>query len=130
MGRRMKMMHELALKVLYSPALPLNGLPMGPQHVAGSTRLIMMRFLNKNHTLDEVTKLLKMFVSLIAKKKLKMDPILIGEVVVTLFEHYPKFVNHVSMEEVKALMKIVEDTKADHAQIPMLKDGNIVGAIL
>nr|GMD43866.1 probable nucleolar protein 5-2 [Ipomoea batatas] len=32
MGRKMKMMHELALKVLYSSSLPLDGLPMGPQH--------------------------------------------------------------------------------------------------
>lgn len=64
----------------------------------------MMRLLNKNHTQEETKNLLKMFVCMIAKKKLKMDLVLIEEVVVTLFEQYLEFINHVTIEEVSALV--------------------------
>lgn len=68
---------------------------------------------------------MKMFLSLIAYKKLKMDPILIEEAMLTFIEHYPQFIHHITLVEAVAIMEIFNDIEVVVGTISVTKDGNM-----
>nr|GMD75022.1 protein zds1-like [Ipomoea batatas] len=91
---------------------------------------MIVRLLNTNHSPEDALALVRQFVNMAIQKKLKLDPELIEEIIATIINDYPEFINHLSIEDTTRILDMSNDIDAQLAQIPPPADGNRVGAFL
>nr|GMC71813.1 protein zds1-like [Ipomoea batatas] len=54
---------------------------------------MIIKILNVNHSHEEALKLLRSFINMVARNTLKLDPVLVEEIIVTLIDGFPEFIN-------------------------------------
>lgn len=59
---------------------------------------MIIKILNVNHSHEEALKLLRSFINMVARNTLKLDPVLVEEIIVTLIDGFPEFISHLSPE--------------------------------
>ncbi|XP_019158512.1 PREDICTED: uncharacterized protein LOC109155283 [Ipomoea nil] len=86
----------------------------------------------KVHSQETATKHVKTLLMLAMKKKLKLDPILRDEIIVTVLSDYPEFYADGSDDDTSELLLLASEAGDDinPASIPEPSDGNRAGAFL
>nr|GLL43156.1 uncharacterized protein LOC109150211 [Ipomoea trifida] len=89
---------------------------------------MIIKLLNDDHSPEEALKLLRSFISMAARKTLKLDLVLVEEIIVTLMDGFPEFTSHLLPEDTCVLLEIAQDSDITPTVIPISKDGNRAGA--
>nr|GMC73888.1 uncharacterized protein LOC109150211 [Ipomoea batatas] len=53
---------------------------------------MIVKILSVNHNHEEALKLLRSFINMVARNALKLDPVLVEEIIVTLIDGFPEFI--------------------------------------
>lgn len=88
----------------------------------------IMDWLYKDHTHEQATRLMKIVLSSISRKVVKIDQVVVEEALVTLVNVYLDFVSLVSAEEAGVLLEMVEENEAQPVDI-QAEEGNTLSAI-
>ncbi|XP_019171222.1 PREDICTED: uncharacterized protein LOC109166788 [Ipomoea nil] len=100
--------------------------------MADALRNMMIKVYMKDHSPENALKHVKSLILLAMKNKLKLDPILRGEIIVTIITNYQEFLEGMSDDDTSTLMMMVadKDSYVTPASIADPDDGNRAGAFL
>ncbi|XP_019178162.1 PREDICTED: uncharacterized protein LOC109173390 [Ipomoea nil] len=100
--------------------------------MADPVRNIIIKLGRKVHSPDTALKHIETLLQLARKKKLKLDPLLRDEILVTVMSNYPEFYADWSVDDVTELLVMVAEADEDVSpvSIPEPDDGNRAGAFL
>ncbi|XP_019170768.1 PREDICTED: uncharacterized protein LOC109166282 [Ipomoea nil] len=100
--------------------------------MADPVRNIIIKLGSKVHPPTAALKHIQTLLQLAMKKKLKLDPLLRDEILVTVMTNYPEFYAEWSADDVIELLVLVAEASDDVSPVftPEPSDGNRVGAFL
>ncbi|XP_019158348.1 PREDICTED: uncharacterized protein LOC109155076 [Ipomoea nil] len=100
--------------------------------MADPIRNIIIKLGSKVHPPVAALKHIQTLLQLVMKKKLKLDPLLRDEILVTVMSNYPEFYAEWSADDVTELLVLVAEASDDVSPvtIPEPSDGNRAGAFL
>ncbi|XP_019153675.1 PREDICTED: uncharacterized protein LOC109150211 [Ipomoea nil] len=100
--------------------------------MADVVRNMMIKFYMNDHSLENSLKHVKSLLQLAMKNKLKLDPVLRDEIIVTIISNFPEFLEGMSDDDTTTLMLMASNIDSDvsPATIDDPEDGNRAGAFL